>query len=65
VIMTTSEKRIQYENLISGGTIIESSLHENLTEHLNAEIVLKNVQTKQMALSWLKSSFLYSNARHN
>ena len=38
---------------------IESSLHLQLAEHFNAEIVSKTIETKQDALDWLTWSYLY------
>ena len=35
------------------------SLHKNLIEHLNAEIVLNTITDVSIALEWLKSTFLY------
>ena len=35
------------------------SLHKNLIEHLNAEIVLGTIPQLSVALDWLKSTFLY------
>lgn len=40
VIMTRASTKAKYESLVSGLEHIESSLHENLIEHLNAEVVL-------------------------
>ena len=46
----------------------ESILHQNLAEHLNAEIVLKTITDVQVAINWLKSTFFYirclQNPRH-
>lgn len=55
--MTSSDKQHHYQSM--GKQVIESSLHESLIEHLNAEIALKSIKTKQRALEWLKSTFLY------
>jgi hypothetical protein len=35
------------------------SLHHNLIEHLNNEIVLRTVTNVKMAIQWLKSTYLY------
>jgi ATP-dependent DNA helicase HFM1/MER3 len=60
VIMTSSNKREKYVNLISGKELIESHLHLSLIEHLNAEIVLGTINSEKTAMEWLKSTFLYS-----
>lgn len=63
--MTSNEKKQKYEQLISGGEVLESRLHENLIEHLNAEIVLQTVSSREGAVEWLKSSFLSVRIKKN
>ncbi|KAJ3296393.1 Sec63 [Rhizoclosmatium sp. JEL0117] len=58
VIMTTVDKAKGYENMVSGKEIIESSLHENLIEHLNAEVCLGTIRNVELCIEWLKSTFL-------
>lgn len=41
------------------------SLHSNLVEHLNAEIVLQTISDVNMALDWIRSTFLYIRALKN
>ncbi|KAJ3332458.1 Sec63 [Blyttiomyces sp. JEL0837] len=65
VIMTVQEKKLKYENLVSGKEIVESSLHQNLIEHLNAEIVLGSISNIELCIEWLKSSFLYVRIQKN
>ncbi|XP_022085821.1 probable ATP-dependent DNA helicase HFM1 [Acanthaster planci] len=59
VIMTKHENKRKYEALLNGCDHIESSLHNHLIEHLNAEIVLHTISDISIALEWLKSTFLY------
>lgn len=63
--MTTCENVHKYENLCDGLKEIESCLHENLLEHLNAEIVLGTIKDIQSAISWLKSTFLFIRVQSN
>ncbi|XP_060753854.1 probable ATP-dependent DNA helicase HFM1 [Neoarius graeffei] len=65
VIMTRSQTREKYLQLVSGSETIESSLHTNLVEHLNAEIVLYTISDVNMALDWIRSTFLYIRALKN
>ncbi|CAG8433209.1 521_t:CDS:10 [Ambispora gerdemannii] len=65
VIMTSNEMRDKYENLVSGTELLESSLHENLTEHLNAEISLGTIHHIDAAMAWLRSTFLYVRIKSN
>ena len=41
------------------------SLHSHLVEHLNAEIVLHTISDANMALDWIRSTFLYIRALKN
>ncbi len=57
--------KYKYKNLTSGMEKIESSLHENLIEHMNAEIVLQTISDLPKAIEWLKSTFFYIRVRKN
>ncbi|XP_070567213.1 probable ATP-dependent DNA helicase HFM1 [Ptychodera flava] len=59
VIMTRTKTKNKYEALLNGTQNIESSLHVHIMEHLNAEIVLHTITDMNIALEWLKSTFLY------
>ncbi|XP_063933592.1 probable ATP-dependent DNA helicase HFM1 isoform X2 [Zophobas morio] len=59
IILTTNTTKANYENLLSNAQPIESRLLENLSEHLNTEIVLGLICSLDSALLWLKSTFLY------
>ena len=59
VIMTSSDKVEKYQKLVSGRELLESCLHLNLIEHLNAEIGLGTVRDSHTAKRWLASTFLY------
>ncbi|KAL1280229.1 hypothetical protein QQF64_014829 [Cirrhinus molitorella] len=65
VIMTQAQTKDKYTNFLSGIDSIESSLHTNLVEHLNAEIVLQTISDVNMALDWIRSTFLYIRALKN
>ena len=65
VIITKQEKVKKYEQLASGGGILESCLHLNLIDHLNAEIGLGTVNDLQSAKTWLAGTFLYVRLEKN
>ncbi|CAF96372.1 unnamed protein product, partial [Tetraodon nigroviridis] len=65
VIMTKTQNKDKYTKLMNGVEIIESSLHSHLVEHLNAEIVLQTISDVNMALDWIRSTFLYIRALKN
>ncbi|XP_061098727.1 probable ATP-dependent DNA helicase HFM1 [Conger conger] len=65
VIMTRSQTKDKYTRLMSGAETIESSLHTHLVEHLNAEIVLHTISDVNVALDWVRSTFLYIRALKN
>jgi ATP-dependent DNA helicase HFM1/MER3 len=52
VILTQNEKRQKFQTMVTGGKDLESRLHENLIEHLNAEIVLQSINNSDEAISW-------------
>ncbi|KAK6357399.1 Sec63 [Orbilia javanica] len=65
VIMTRREKKDKYERMISGTEKLESCLHLNLIEHLNAEIGLGTITDIESAKQWLRSTFLYIRMKSN
>ncbi|MCJ1314576.1 Sec63 [Agyrium rufum] len=58
VIITKVEKVEKYRKLIQGQELLESCLHLNLIEHLNAEISLRTVSDLMSAKKWLSGTFL-------
>ncbi|KAF8254053.1 putative DEAD/DEAH box DNA helicase [Wilcoxina mikolae CBS 423.85] len=65
VIMTTQQKKARYDSMVSGTETLESSLHENLVEHMNAEIGLCTITNVETAKQWLRSTFLYVRLKKN
>ncbi len=65
VILCRKEKVPRYEKMVSGEELLESCLHQNLIEHLNAEIVLGTVSDVVSAKQWLASTFLYVRLKKN
>nr|XP_060627567.1 probable ATP-dependent DNA helicase HFM1 [Anolis sagrei ordinatus] len=65
VIMTRLSTRDKYVQMLNGTDTIESSLHMHLIEHLNAEIVLHTITDVNIALEWIRSTFLYIRALKN
>ena len=65
VIMTRSEKVQRYERMVTGEDLLESCLHLNLLEHLNAEVSLGTVSDMRTAVRWLQSTFLYVRLSRN
>ncbi len=59
VIITKQEKVKRYEKLVSGEELLESCLHLNLIDHLNAEIGLGTIYDLYTAKRWLSGTFLY------
>nr|XP_040571312.1 LOW QUALITY PROTEIN: probable ATP-dependent DNA helicase HFM1 [Lepeophtheirus salmonis] len=59
LILTQASNQNYYEKLVTGHNTIESCLHARLGEHLNTEIVLKNINNKYEAMKWAKISYLY------
>ncbi|KIW93164.1 uncharacterized protein Z519_05769 [Cladophialophora bantiana CBS 173.52] len=65
VILTRKEKVARYEKMVSGEELLESCLHQNLIEHLNAEVVLGTVHDIATAKQWLASTFFYVRLKRN
>ncbi|KAE8553695.1 hypothetical protein EYB25_005077 [Talaromyces marneffei] len=65
VILTKKERISSYEQLVSGTMQLESCLHLNLIDHLNAEISLGTVSDIQSAIKWLAGTFLFVRLRRN
>ncbi|WWC64169.1 uncharacterized protein I303_106777 [Kwoniella dejecticola CBS 10117] len=49
------QAEIQYDSMLSSQTVLESTLHTHLTEHLNSEISLNTISTLSGAREWLRS----------
>lgn len=65
VILTRKERVDYYERLCSGSESLESCLHLNLIDHLNAEIGLGNITDIESAIRWLAGTFLFVRLRRN
>ncbi|KAK9467138.1 Sec63 Brl domain-containing protein [Lipomyces arxii] len=65
VVMTTESNRDRYEFLSSSEELVESCLHNNLVEHINAEICLRTITDFKSAKDWLRSTFLYVRIQKN
>ncbi|KAI0647359.1 P-loop containing nucleoside triphosphate hydrolase protein [Trametes meyenii] len=65
IIMCEQELEAKYKALAQGQTILESSLHVHLPEHLNSEIALGTITDMSSAKEWLHNSFLYRRLQKN
>jgi ATP-dependent DNA helicase HFM1/MER3 len=65
IILCETDLEHKYKSLVQGKTTIESSLHRNLSEHLNSEIGLGTIKDTMSAKSWLCHSFLFQRIRKN
>jgi len=63
--MCETQLESKYRALVQGRTILESSLHLNLAEHLNAEIGLGTITNIFLAKEWLHNSFLFQRIKRN
>jgi ATP-dependent DNA helicase HFM1/MER3 len=59
VIMTEKHKVKHYEDLAEAREHVGSSLGESMIEHLNAEVALGTVTSREEAQTWLESTFFY------
>lgn len=65
VILTRNEQVDHYNRLVSGQDPLESCLHLNLIDHLNAEIGLGTVFDLASAKRWLASTFFFVRLSRN
>jgi ATP-dependent DNA helicase HFM1/MER3 len=65
IIMCEQHLESKYRALAHGKTLLESCLHLNLCEHINAEIGLGTINNMHSARVWLKSSFLFQRIKCN
>jgi len=65
VILTRSDKRLKYENIVAGKQPLESRLHLQLVEYVNAEIGLGTITDVQSAKNWLRSTYFFVRCRLN
>jgi ATP-dependent DNA helicase HFM1/MER3 len=65
IILCENELEHKYRSLLQGKTILESSLHLNLSEHLNSEIGLGTISHVDSAKQWLHNSFLFRRIQKN
>ena len=65
VIMCESGLESKYRGLGHGQTTLESSLHTNLAEHLNSEIVLGTIKDMETAKEWIRHSFMFHRFAQN
>ncbi|KAF8637338.1 hypothetical protein AX17_002839 [Amanita inopinata Kibby_2008] len=65
IVLCESALEHKYRALTQGTTVIESSLHRNLAEHLNSEVGLGTITSIASAKQWLRNSFLFQRIRQN
>jgi ATP-dependent DNA helicase HFM1/MER3 len=65
VIMTRQTKARRYETMVTGQDLLESKLHSNLIDHMNAEIGLGTIRDLVSARKWLTGTFLYVRLQQN
>lgn len=65
VVLCLNERVKKYEKMVAGEEVLESSLHQNLIEHLNAEIGIGTITSISTAKQWLSSTFLNIRLKQN
>ena len=65
VILTRLQKQTHYEKMVSAREVLESRLHRNLIDHVNAEIGLGTITNVSTAKRWLSGTFLYVRLKEN
>lgn len=65
IILCEQELEAKYKALVQGRSMLESCLHQNLTEHINSEIGLHTITDVDTAKDWLRKSFLFQRIQRN
>lgn len=65
VIMCDKQEEQKWRDAVESKTILESGLHEALTEHINSEISLRTIRNISDGQQWIRSSFLYVRIQQN
>ncbi|QRW02158.1 DEAD/DEAH box helicase [Ceratobasidium sp. AG-Ba] len=65
IIMCEKQLEAKYSLLSIGGSHLESTLHHNLTEHINSEIGLGTINSVDTAKQWLRKTFLFRRIQKN
>ncbi|KAH8090393.1 hypothetical protein HD553DRAFT_3646 [Filobasidium floriforme] len=65
VIMCEKQHEQKWKDSVESKTILESRLHETLTEHINSEISLRTIRSLSDGHQWIQSSFLYVRIQQN
>ena len=63
--MCELELEAKYKALAQGQTVLESSLHLQLAEHLNSETALGTITNMKSAKEWIHNSFLFRRLQKN
>ena len=68
VVLTSDDCRAPYDAMRSGAEVVtpvESHLHRHMAEHVNAEVALRTLRTPEMAVGWLRTTFLWVRLKKN
>lgn len=65
LILTKAKNKARYESLGSGHEVLESTLHQNLVEHLNSEISRETIRDIEEAKTWMMGTFFYRRLSKN
>ncbi|CAE6450387.1 unnamed protein product [Rhizoctonia solani] len=65
IVMCDKNLENKYKLLATGGSRLESTLHSNLTEHINSEIGLDTIKSVDSAKQWLRKTFLFRRIQKN
>eukprot|EP01060_Flectonema_neradi_P002536 TRINITY_DN11596_c1_g1_i1.p1 TRINITY_DN11596_c1_g1~~TRINITY_DN11596_c1_g1_i1.p1 ORF type:complete len:1559 (+),score=327.75 TRINITY_DN11596_c1_g1_i1:29-4678(+) len=64
-VVMTSHECVNLYNDLSTANVIESRLHENIIEHINAEVCLRTIGDRNVIIEWLKTTFYWIRAHKN
>lgn len=65
IILCESTMIARYQQLLAGLTILESTLHKQLVEHITSEVNLGTITGMTSAKAWLRNSFFFQCIQRN
>lgn len=65
IILCESGMAPRYQELLAGLTVLESTLHKQLVEHIASEVNLGTITGTATARTWLRNSFFFQRIQRN
>ena len=64
-VMATRSQKTKYDALLGKTAAVESRLHTHTIEHINAEVVLLTITSREVVIDWLRTTFFWIRVHKN